>query len=92
MNCRGGRVVQGLVGGILIAYFLPAIASAKEKQLSLSEDESLQTRVGKIKQALAKPSASAKINAPGPMWYNWNNWPNWGNWNNWPNWGNWLNW
>jgi hypothetical protein len=82
----------GLIGGILIAYFLLATASAKSERPSSAEDESLQARVAKIKQALAKSSASAKINAPGPMWYNWNNWPNWGNWNNWPNWGNWLNW
>ena len=85
-------MAQGLIGGILIASFLPAVASATEKQPSVSEDEPLQARVANIKQSLSDPSASGKISAPGPMWYNWNNWPNWGNWNNWPNWGNWLNW
>jgi hypothetical protein len=84
-------VTQGLIGGILIASFLPAVASAKEKQPGLSEDEPLQARVTKIKQSLGDPLASGQTSHP-VQWYNWNNWPNWGNWNNWPNWGNWLNW
>jgi len=84
-------VAQGVIGGILIAAFLPA-ASAKDTGPNPSEDEALQARVAKIKQSVAKSSYSGKTSAPDPMWYNWNNWPNWGNWNNWPNWGNWLNW
>ena len=84
-------MTQGLIGGILIASFLP-VATAKEKQPSPSETEPLQARVAKIKQSLGDSSASGQTDQAGPMWYNWNNWPNWGNWNNWPNWGNWLNW
>jgi hypothetical protein len=91
-NRRGNGVTQGLIGGILIASFLPAVASATEKQPSVSENEPLQARVAKIKQSFSDSSASGRISAPGPMWYDWNNWPNWGNWNNWPNWSNWLNW
>jgi hypothetical protein len=90
---------QGIIGGILIASFLPASALAKGKQPTSSGDDSLQTRVARLKQSLAQPSESGKISTPSPkqspgilQWYNWNNWPNWGNWNNWPNWGNWLNW
>jgi hypothetical protein len=83
-------MAQGVIGGILIAAFLPA-ASAKDQRPNPSEDEPLQARVAKIKQSLAESSSSGQTIDP-VQWYNWNNWPNWGNWNNWPNWGNWLNW
>ena len=90
-RCLNG-VTQGLIGGILIASFLPAVASDNAMQPKVSENESLQTRVAKIKQSLGDASVPGSTPEAGPMWYNWNNWPNWNNWNNWPNWGNWLNW
>jgi hypothetical protein len=83
---------QGLIGGILIASFLPASAFAKGKPPSSSGDDSLQARVAKLKQSLPTAPTTPSTSSPGSMWYNWNNWPNWSNWNNWPNWGNWLNW